>query len=1282
MKITSSFINHLLSLIVFLSIPLCMLAQQSDLISIKWNEPQLINYEGVEIYLPSIDGQQLDGKTPNFYWRKKIKISGLKPVLELISTVPATQKELNYLNDYDITVDILKQDLAISNAGKSKYVVLNLFPYVLENNTVVRISQVKINYEPIVVSPLYANKDFVASSVMSNGEWYKISVDRDGLYKINKQFLEDLGIDIDNVNPQDINIYGNGDGRLPELNSIPRTDDLAKNAIQIIGESDGVFDDSDYILFYGWGPHRWSESGGIEFRQDRHIYSDISCYFININSSNTPLRVSSITSSVNPVSNPVNSYSYYDVHELDLVNLVNGGQRWYGELFDTDLEKTILFNVPDVIVGTPAEIEVSIASSESISTGSSQTYSVNGTQIYSSTLPTSSEFGRSVSDMTLNSPSSSIPLKISIVRNSPSTLTYLDKITLNARRSLSLSSSQINFRDLASVGVGNVSEYTLVNLPSLNGFVWEITNRHEPSLIMGSFVGLDYVFQSDADSLREFVASNGVNYFTPQPIGLVENQNLHLLAQVDYLIVTHKAFTNQAERLADLHRAKGLTVHVVNTEQIYNEFSSGMTDATAIRSFAKMFWDRGALAPSTRPKHLLLFGDGTFDPKNRVPNNNNFVLTYQVLNSENHIAAMPSDDFFGLLDDSDAILSTDLVDIGIGRLLISNNETAIQQVDKIQHYMNNGSTLFTTGTSNCNAAGGSSTFGDWRLKYVQIADDEEGNYFLNIDVEPQFTYVSDSFPEMNCEKIYLDAYQQVSTAGGERYPDVNDAIDSKIQRGALVVNYVGHGGEVGMAEERVITVPQIQGWRGVDVLPLFVSATCEFTKFDDPYRVSAGEWASLNPYGAAIALMTTTRSVYFGTNTQIGKEFYKNVFRRDANNKPITFGEIITETKNAVGGDNKRSFTLIGDPALTIALPEMRIVTDSINGLDPMIQMDTINALSKVTIKGHIENYTGSTLTGFNGILFPSVFDKPKEQKTLSNDGAASPELTFYTQTNRVYSGKASVVNGMFEFTFVVPKDINYAIDFGKISYYAEDGTYDAAGFDTLFYIGGIDPAGLDDNEGPQIDLYLNDENFVDGGLSNETPILIAQLFDENGINTVGNGIGHDLLAVLDGETGNPIVLNDFYTADLDSYQSGEVRYTFGSLEKGEHTLYLKAWDVNNNSSETTIHFVVQEKEEMTLDHVLNYPNPFTTHTEFYFEHNQVCSNLEVQIQIITVAGRLVRTINTNVHTEGFRSEGIAWDGRDDFGGQLAKGVYVYRIKVKSPDGSIAEKLEKLVILK
>lgn len=1264
-------------------------SQNDEVLIIEWESPKTLIYDNNNFIVPSIKNQILDGNKPNFFFRKEVSSNYKANLsLELVSFENATSIDEKYLKSQFISVEGLNYDLKVVSNRSEKSIVLNLFPFLRENGQLKRITAVKILESNISNAPVFQEKDFVANSVLQvgSGFWYKISVKNDGIHKIDKAFLEGCGIDVDNLNPNHIHIYGNGDGRLPELNSIPRSDDLVNNAIEIIGDGDGVFDEDDYILFNAWGPHRWYQNG-VGFNQDKNIYSDVSCYFININSNVPPIRINSISSLIVPATYNVSTYSYYDVHEIDAVNIIGGGQRWYGELFDTNLQGLINFTVPNIDNTVPANFEISIATNAKTNIGTSHSYSINGTTIASSTLPTASEYARQIITGSLANPSSNLPILISIVRDLPSTLTYLDRILLNARRNLIFVTtqsigSQFAFRDLNSVGVGNISEFTVQNLPSASGFVWEITDRHVPTKVNGSFSGADYSFRLPTDELREFIASNGVDFFEPVKVGEVANQNLHGLPQADYLIVTHKNFITQANRLADLHRANGTTVHVVTSEQVYNEFSSGMQDATAIKMFAKMFYDRGVLAPETRPKSLLLFGDGTYDPKNRVPNNNNYIPTYQMLASENHIDAMVTDDYFGMLDDNESIGTNDELDIGVGRLLISDNEIARQQVDKIQHYMHNGSDLYSTANTNCSADNGSSTFGDWRTKYVQIADDEEGAYFLDNDVEPQYDSVTNNYPAMNCDKLYLDAFTQVSTAGGQRYPDVVEAINDRIERGALVVNYVGHGGEVGVAEERVITVPQIQDWKNIDKLALIVSATCEFTKFDDPDRVSAGEWASLNPYGGAIALMTTTRAVYFGVNTNTGKSFYKNVFERDVNNEPRTFGEIIRVTKNGVpGSNNKRSFTLIGDPHLKIALPRMNIVTDSINGISPTIQVDTIRALSKVTIKGHVEDFDGNTLTSFNGFLYPSVYDKPKQQQTLGND-ASSPIRTFDLQINKLYKGKASVKNGRFEFTFIVPKDINYAFDLGKISYYAENSSFDALGSDTRVYVGGVNPNGINDDIGPEIDIYLNDENFVNGGITDETPQLLIKIFDENGINAVGNGVGHDLTAILDDETSNPIVLNDYFTSDLDSYQSGQIKYNFSKISTGMHTLKVKIWDVNNNSSEKTIDFEVREKEELSLEHVLNYPNPFTTSTEFYFEHNQCCTTLEAQIQILTVSGKLVKTINQPVQTIGYRSEGIHWNGRDDFGDQLAKGVYIYRLSVRTPDGEIAEKLEKLVILK
>ena len=1253
-------------------------AQNFIQINIPWESPKSIEYNEREIKIPSIKDQTINDKEPSFYWKQK---SSKDKAMRLINynSSDATTDEILYIQEFLPNIPIEPKILyQITNAGKDSYAVVDIKPFYKKNNQIKKITSIQFEFIDSNTTTGY-EKDFVANSVLKEGSgvWFKIAVNKDGVYKIDKNFLEECGINTSNINPNHINIFGNGEGMLPEKNSLPRIDDLAKNAVYIQGDNDGVFNDGDYILFYGWGPHRWDSKNGSEFQRIQNIYSDKSYYFINIDPTNTPLRIQNIAEITGSVTYNGDSYDYSDIYENELVNLVGGGKRWYGELFDVELDRIFNFSVPNIDT-FPIKISSSLATNGA---GSSQTYSVNGLNVFNSNLTYLGDFTRLETNFSFQSNSSNIPLKLSISRSNPSVLTYLDKITLNSRRKLVFFGTQMNFRNLTQFQPGFICEYSISSFPA-SGFVWDLSDRNNPKKINGDFSSGTFKFKADYN-YTEYVASNGSSFFTPEKIGSVPYQNLHGLEQVDFLIITHPNFLTQANRLADLHRTEGTSTHVVTIDQVFNEFSSGAQDAVAIRMMAKMFHDRALTNPGSELKYLLLFGDGTYDPKNRLANNNNMILTYQADNSENYISCYVSDDFFGMLDDNESFTSADLLDIGIGRILASDITQAKQQVDKIEHYMKNGSQLFNSNNASCCLETNSnSTFGDWKLKYVQIADDEEDNYFIKYDTEPQYNKVINNHFEMNCDKLYLDAYPQQTTAGGQRYPDVFNAITDRIQRGALVVNYVGHGGEVGLAEERVVTIPQINSWTNINTLNLFVSATCEFTKYDDPKRVSAGEWVSLNPNGGAIALMTTTRSVYFGVNTSVGNSLFENVFDRHSDNSPLTFGEIMMRTKNeALQSDNKRSFTLIGDPALKIALPTLLVKTDSINGKNPNIEIDTLNALSTVRIKGHVEDHLGSIQTNFNGILIPSIFDKVKKMKTLGQD-PDSQEIEFDLQRNIVYKGKSSVVNGYFDFSFVVPKDIALNIGRGKISYYAYNSTSDAMGYDTNIRIGGINSNGISDNEGPQLELFLNDENFISGGPTDETPVMILKVFDENGINTVGNGIGHDITAIVDENSSEPIVLNDYYSSDLDSYQSGEIRYQLATLEPGSHTIEVKVWDVNNNSSTVKTDFVVHQKQNPILSHVYNYPNPFTTSTEFMFEHNQSCNNLDVQIQIFTISGKLVKTISETINTIGFRNEGIKWDGRDDYGDNLGRGVYIYRLKIKNQDGQSGEKTEKLVLLK
>lgn len=1283
-------------LFVFLLMTLGSFSQSDEeiIISLDWKtEPtQLIIEDDKAIDIPQLDQSYFDGE--NFLYLEKwdrVNSNRWKFDIEDITLENAESIDLKTIEKFNLTIPS-EPSFKVKNVNQrdQSLAVLELFPYVKVNQDVKRVKEITFKKSKYEVISMKTGHQFADNSVLASGsgDWYKIKVTNSGIHRINYAFLESIGVDVDNINPEHINIYGNGFGKLPENNNEFRPDDLIKNAIHIQGEQDGSFDENDFILFYGRGPHKWNDAGSTGFRRELNIYSEHSSYFININSNATPKRIESAVLSQLEATNTVNDYNSYTIHERELVNLLKGGQRWYGELFDAELTQSFDFNIPNLIPGESAIVRAFMACRQGGGAGTNFQVKYNGNIIGSSQFNASgsdsySRTGLSTAPDQFNPTSSSFSLEVTFNRQNPSDFAYLDFIEINARSYLKFSGNQFIFRDKKSVGEGNVSTFSIEDFPQ-GGRVWEVTELGNPKQVNGQVSAGKFEFKVETDTLREFIAFRSSGYLTPVFDEKIDNQNLHNLGYADYLIVTHPLFLNEANRLASLHSAQGISSHVVDINKIYNEFSGGTQDPTAIKFFTKMFYDRAEGDVEKMPKYLCLFGDGTYDPLDRVSNNNYMCPVYHTLSSEGYVSTLLSDDYFAFLDDEESFSPSDVLDISVGRLVATTSEHATNLVNKIEHYMNNGSNLYSSAGIVTDEDGFVSTQGDWRLRYTTIADDEENGYFINNDLEPAYEYVKANHPEMNPNKIYSDAFQQISTAGGQRYPDVNKEINRSIEAGTIMMCYVGHGGAAGAAQERIITIGQINDWTNISRLTLFVSATCEFGRIDDNERVSAGEWMALNPIGGAIALMTTTRAVYFSTNSITTARFFENVFLRDGERKPRTFGDIITDTKNSItqGSNNKRSFMLLGDPALKIALPYHKVVLDSVNGVAVTNQNDTLRALSKARLSGHLEDQFGNNLSGFDGVMQPSIFDKYQIQSTLGQD-PASPVIEFEQQKSVLYRGRVSVKQGKFDFDFIVPKDIDYSFGEGKASFYAfTDDDNSAGGYSNSLIVGGVDTTGVDDNEGPEILLYLNDEDFVNGGLTDETPILIAKLYDESGINTVGNGIGHDITLIIDDQTSNAIVLNDFYEADLDTYKSGSVRYQLDKLEPGLHTLTFKAWDVNNNSSEEKLEFNVQERKDIALNNVLNYPNPFTTNTTFMFEHNQVHASLETQIQIFTVTGRLVKTIHEDVNTQGFRVEGIAWNGKDDFGDQLAKGVYVYRVKVRNADGETAQAMQKLYLLK
>lgn len=1138
------------------------------------------------------------------------------------------------------------------------------------------------------------NGTYPEHSKMKDGSWFRFTVPHDGVYKLSYAFMQSLGVDMNGLAFDRVNVYGNHQGQLPFTNTPFIPTDLMANAIEVVDNGDGQFGQNDHILFYATGAQRWDyHAASGRFRHTKNVYTDSASYFIGLDVE-APKRMGTVEQATDPATDQITAFTDRQVIDRDLTNLIKSGRTWVGETYDITTTYNYAFSVPSLRAQDTLCLEMSTLS-RTIGTGNSSTWQVNAGG-YAFTYPDSGINGvysgpyadDSESTQCFTTSGSNIPISVTFLKHDPvSSMGWMNYLRINCRRDLRMTGDQLAFREPRTVGAGRVGEFTMDQASSVHR-IWDITDPADAMRVLYTDGGNIKTFRLPTEEIREFIAFRNAGYPEPTPIGEVPQQDLHASAlPVDMVIICPKELQSEAQRLAQRRSDEGLIVMMVDPQQIYNEFSSGQRDAAAIKRFMRLLYDKAEDQEAMIPRYLLLFGDGSYNNVNSSATNQNLIPTYQTVNSWVPSSCYTSDDYFVLLDDNEGESVNDLVDIGVGRLPVSSLTQANEAVNKILNY--DKLMLSSAGTTSC-ATGNDGGASDWRNWALFASDDMNGDGPPN-----EVGHMSNSNalankvellkPCLNVSKIYMDAYVQQSTPGGQRYPEASVALRDRVQKGALLVNYVGHGGEVGWAHERFLDIQTINGWTNLDRLPLFVTATCEFTRWDDPGRTSAGELVFLNPAGGGIGLMTTTRIAYSGQNFALCNAFYDHVFdAADELGNATRFGDIYRRTKvqvtTANPSTNYRNFALIGDPSCRLALARnsARIIaiTDTLGN-----EVDTLRALAVVRIRGEVTDTNGTMLSDFNGTVIPTVFDKASTIVALQNDGG-NQSFSFQTRRNIIHRGRATVANGQFEFTFVVPKDINYQFGPGRVSVYVESDQTNGCGYYNTPIVGGSDPNATADEQGPRIDLFMNDERFVPGGITNEEPLLLAKLFDDNGINTLGSSIGHDLTAVIDANTEQAIVLNDVYEADKDTYKSGQVRYRLSELPEGAHTLDLKAWDVFNNSNQKSLEFVVSPSAELALEHVLNYPNPFTTSTQFYFEHNRPCGDLDVQVQVFTVAGRLVKTMNRQLRCEGFRSEPLAWDGLDDNGDKLGRGVYVYRLSVENTVGEKADKVDKLVILR
>ena len=1250
---------------------LMMFLAQTSLFSQGFQRKVVINWQGVQAvqgidyepvnvyYADGLNNNSAKNYTPEYFEKFALpaNIGSCDILITHTEWEPVSSDQLSSLTYPLQPTEILSPVIETGTERGITMAMLTVVPLVANpDGGIMRLKSFTIDvvYIPAAVQNTALKSDeYSSSSVLATGNWYKFQLDKTGVYKITYAEMQAMGVDMSVVTPENIRLFGNGGGVLPEANKTLRYDDLTENAIQVVTANPGVFASGDYILFYGTAPDKiYFNKVAVKFEHTKNIYSDYTYYFLNFDGG-AGLRIQDMEQS--PLEPNYTSTGFIEsvFYEKDLLNFISSGKDWVGERMDANTRVFELpeFTFPNLKVGKQSWIRYRVTSRSTTSTN--YTVYINGNTVGT---PSCSAFGNYNYATERIETKSFYPenekLKVSFQYNGMGTaIGWLDWVELNISRELKFSGGQMAFADPLSAYEGHITDFQLQSTSS-NVTIWDVTDPLRAKRVLADLNGDVSRFVLETDTLRHFMAWDKTSFLSVTFTEKVANQNLHGISSTDMLIVTHADYLGEANRLAGHHRSfDGLKVEVVTNEQIFNEFSSGAPDASAIRDFARMLYNRPQAGSKLR--YLLLFGDGSFDFKDRVPSNTNRVLTFQTKESLNTVYSYASDDFFGILDESEGNDALGLIDVGVGRFPVSTVDQAKTAVDKNIFYATNSE----------------ETMGDWRNKLCFVADDGDGNTHFR-QVEKQiFPRVENIAPVYNINKVYLDAFKQTSTPSGQRCPDANTAINTNVANGVLVMNYTGHGGETGWADESILTVRDIDSWTNYNNMPVFMTATCEFSRYDDPNRVSAGEHVFLNPLGGGIALFTTTRLANAGTNIGLTLYFYDTLLAKYNGEYP-RFGDVIAHAKNKMGSNDAsliRNFVLLGNPALRLAYPKNQVVTTEINGMPTGENTDTISAMSPVEIKGIIADDGGNKINSFNGVLDVKVFDKVRTLTTLGSEPGDWPDK-YTVQDNYIYQGRATVTNGDFTVNFIVPRDIDYSYGAGKISYYAEDATTDAHGFCKQIIIGGSGNESADVT-GPQISLFMDNLNFKDGGITSDSPLLIAQLNDESGINTISNAIGHDIVATIDGDNSSSLVLNSFYSADLDSYRSGEVRYKFSQLAEGQHTLTLKAWDVFNNSSEASISFTVTKNMQITITGVNAFPNPFNEEVKIDFDVNLFDATVDAYLEVFNINGSLVSvTESKKMLSQGYKVGTLTWDGRNESGNQVPPGVYL--ISVRASNGN------------
>ena len=1080
-------------------------------------------------------------------------------------------------------------------------------------------------------------------SVLADYTWLKIGVTADGVYGIDYATLVANGIDVQQLDPSQFRLYGNVQGILPEANADERYDDLSEISIQVTGSGDGSFDEGDQILFYGQGPVSLTWTTNNCFKYERNPYSDTVYYFLCVDREGCGLRIRDRVGVPTDASTPrVNTFPDCYYHESEELSPFSSGRVWFGDLFSrSDGPKEFQMNFPGLVTTKEVWIETRVM-------GRSKPSSVFHFSLDNEVLATQVvdkfgdyEYGKMY---TLNA-STSLQTENTVLRyefepGEGNPMLFIDYFVMTFWRQLCYQGQQMGFHLVLPKSQQGISRVEIGGTDATT-VCWEVSDPIHPFRQLVELQDDMAFFGVEGNEERRYQLFSVDEVKPVASCRKISNQNLHGLEDAELLIITPRVFWEQAQALASFHAENdAMDCLVTDVEEIYNEFSTGMVDPTALRDMIRMIY----LRSEGRLKYVLLLGKGTHDYRNIKGIGNNFIPTYEnTYNPCLETGSMCTDDYFALMDEGEGSSCDGKVDIGVGRIPLTTPEQGDAVMNKIQRYVDLGV-----------------SHGDWKNNHLIMADNDQKMYTTYAEALDEI--LDTVWPLATVKKLYLESYPVVSTPNGDRSPLAHQVLMEYFEKGFQVMSYMGHGGVKNLTGEWVLSPSDLITLSN-DKLPFIHTATCEFSKFDRPDLVSGGEQLMLKANGGAIALLTTVRPTQAMTNQSMSKSVSQHIYDK-LDGQSLRFGDFYRIAKSDPKYYKKSNivYVLMGDPALRMSYPTHRVLTERIFGTDI------------VTVDGFVVDPEGVFDSLFNGVIDVKLYDQKSQYTTL---GLNYEPIDYAYYNDLLFEGKASVSHGRFEVEMPLPSSVSQGNGKTRMSFYAYDSIrkVDANGIYDGFRL--EVPPEVVDNQGPEVRLYWNTPEFESGDTVSPSGTLYADLYDEHGIYHYDLSIGRDIVMKSNVAGYNNLIVNDRYEPVLDDCHRGRISIPFEELDNGVYEFSLKAWDTWNNPTEVEMVMIVERNT--LIAQVQSYPNPFEGEVSFSFINGEMTEDLDIQLEVFDMMGRRVALVQEHTASVVGEVPVIRWDGRGDGGFALRPGVYAYRLSITDSAGKTRTLSHRLI---